>query len=728
MSMIKRVTLTINKNNTSVKLSSPLNFFKNDSLTLYFEIEKYNFELREYARVVPISAIAYVETPDNRDTIQATIVEGNLIMFNLTPYHTNYVGVSRMQLVIRDNDGCQCATPAFTFDISELINDYKILVDEDGNIFTSEEDIPLTLEGANGYNSISDLEEATSLADAYMLITQNEKSYKAKTSLLTGDIGEMLGYAKVEDVPTSTSQLINDSDYVTNPDLESKGYITEHQDISHLATKTELESKANSTHTHAMADIVDLKLPTSDIDKNYVDDALLGKADIAHIHSYNDLVDKPVIPIIPTKLSELDNDTNFISTIPSEYVTETELDDRSYATQSYVDTAIKNAQMGGGSEGDIDLSNYVTKEELNTKANIDHTHGEYLTSVPDIYATKADLVHSHDDMYAKTNHAHEEYLTEHQDISQLATKMELQTKANAIHTHSYNDLSDKPTIPSVEGLATEKYVDDAIANAQLSGGETEVDLTKYALKTELPTKTSQLTNDSGYLTSVPTEYITESELEAKGFLTEHQDISGLALKTELHSHSNKTILDGITSTDIDTWNSKSEFDGDYNSLTNKPNIPTVDVDKAYVDKQLAFKSDRTHTHDEYLTSVPSEYVTESELDAKGYLTQHQDLSSYATKGELNSYALKTELHTHDNKVALDKITTDKITSWDNKSTFSGSYNDLTNKPTIPTIPSSLPANGGNADTVGGYTVWVGTQAQYDAMATKSNTTIYYIKG
>lgn len=33
---------------------------------------------------------------------------------------------------------------------------------------------------------------------------------------------------------------------------------------------------------------------------------------------------------------------------------------------------------------------------------------------------------------------------------------------------------------------------------------------------------------------------------------------------------------------------------------------------------------------------------------------------------------------------------------------SGSYNDLSNKPTIPTVPSSLPANGGNADTVDGY--------------------------
>lgn len=32
---------------------------------------------------------------------------------------------------------------------------------------------------------------------------------------------------------------------------------------------------------------------------------------------------------------------------------------------------------------------------------------------------------------------------------------------------------------------------------------------------------------------------------------------------------------------------------------------------------------------------------------------------------------------------------------------SGDYNDLGNKPTIPTVPDSLPANGGNADTVDG---------------------------
>ena len=50
----------------------------------------------------------------------------------------------------------------------------------------------------------------------------------------------------------------------------------------------------------------------------------------------------------------------------------------------------------------------------------------------------------------------------------------------------------------------------------------------YAKKTDIPTKLSKLTNDAGYLKSVPSEYVTESELEARKYLTQHQDISGKA--------------------------------------------------------------------------------------------------------------------------------------------------------------------------------------------------------
>ena len=38
--------------------------------------------------------------------------------------------------------------------------------------------------------------------------------------------------------------------------------------------------------------------------------------------------------------------------------------------------------------------------------------------------------------------------------------------------------------------------------------------------------TKEYVERQGYLTAVPDEYVTESELLAKGYLTEHQDISG----------------------------------------------------------------------------------------------------------------------------------------------------------------------------------------------------------
>lgn len=57
--------------------------------------------------------------------------------------------------------------------------------------------------------------------------------------------------------------------------------------------------------------------------------------------------------------------------------------------------------------------------------------------------------------------------------------------ADVATSGSYNDLADKPTIPSTTGLATETYVDDKIA---------EIDIPT------VPTKVSAFTNDAGYLT------------------------------------------------------------------------------------------------------------------------------------------------------------------------------------------------------------------------------------
>ena len=188
-------------------------------------------------------------------------------------------------------------------------------------------------------------------------------------------------------------------------------------------------------------------------------------------------------------------------------------------------------------------------------------------------------------------------------------------------------------------------------------------------KPTIPTKVSDLQNDRGYLTEHQDisgkvdkvdgkSLISDDEIERLSTLKNYDDtdiknsLNSKANKTELHSHSNKNVLDGISSTKVTEWDNKSTFSGNYNDLTNKPTIPTLNG-----------------------------YATEQYVD--------EEIKKIDVTEQLTDYAKKSELHSHSNKSVLDGITSNKITEWDNKSAFSGNYNDLTNKPTIPTKVSEL---------------------------------------
>ena len=138
MSMIKKVTVTISKDNKKVKLSSPLYFYKYDSLTIEFEIEKYNFELESYQGINFLKAVGFIENAKGKDSIETTVLQGQTIMIKLLPKHTKFVGESKIQFVIIDGDGCQSATPPIPYRIEELINDAIVKVDNEENIVTEE--------------------------------------------------------------------------------------------------------------------------------------------------------------------------------------------------------------------------------------------------------------------------------------------------------------------------------------------------------------------------------------------------------------------------------------------------------------------------------------------------------------------------------------------------------------------------------------------------------------
>ena len=65
-------------------------------------------------------------------------------------------------------------------------------------------------------------------------------------------------YMPLPKIPTKVSELQNDSNYTTMSAVEAKGYLTEHQDISGLATKTELNAKVSGTGVTSIQVVTEL--------------------------------------------------------------------------------------------------------------------------------------------------------------------------------------------------------------------------------------------------------------------------------------------------------------------------------------------------------------------------------------------------------------------------------------------------------------------------------------
>ena len=80
-------------------------------------------------------------------------------------------------------------------------------------------------------------------------------------------------------------------------------------------------------------------------------------------------------------------------------------------------------------------------------------------------------------------------------------------------------------------------------------------------------------------------------------------------------------------------------------------------------------------------------------------TDNNFTDTYKSNVEANT----TAKHTHSNKSVLDDISSTDITNWNNKSNFSGSYEDLSNKPTIPSeVTETTVSNWGFTKNTGTY--------------------------
>ena len=98
-------------------------------------------------------------------------------------------------------------------------------------------------------------------------------------------------------------------------------------------------------------------------------------------------------------------------------------------------------------------------------------------------------------------------------------------------------------------VTTRNAFSKVVAGTNMTSSYANGAITLNATQPTVPTKTSELTNDSGFITGY----------------------------TETDPIFSASPAAGITSTDISTWNNKSDFSGNYNDLTNKPTIPAAQV-------------------------------------------------------------------------------------------------------------------------------------------------------
>ena len=489
MALSTSIILTVS--DYDMKMSRSLKFYKNDALKLIFTINYWGID---NAHGIPqkvlmpleaLSAVLFMETPDGTDSIEAGAVEGNVVTFYLNSEYTQNVGVSRMQIRLFDDDGCAITLPEFPFEIKENIYggtdvNFKnvVLMDNNGNAIITEDfnqiDVgDVFLYGVEPiesvlYKEISDLELVENLDGNEDLIIQlsDGSTKRTKASEFLSAEVDLTGYATETYVQNKIAEAS-----LSGGEVDLSGYVTEDELNLSLATK----ANKSELHTHANKTVLDGITSTKVTEWN-------NKSNFDG--NYNSLTNKPTIPTV-------DVNKNYVDTQLATKANKSEIPSlNGYATETYVQNKIAEASLSGG---EVDLSGYATKDELSTKAD--------KTAIP----TKVSQL---------TNDTG--YLTSHQDISGKADKSyvdtELAKKSNASHTHSYNDLTDKPTIPSITGLATKEELN---TKANVTHTHKVADITDL----EIPRNTSDLTNDSGFITAIPDEYVTETELNNKNYAT-----------------------------------------------------------------------------------------------------------------------------------------------------------------------------------------------------------------
>ena len=336
---------------------------------------------------------------------------------------------------------------------------------------------------------------------------------------------------------------------------------------------------------------------------------------------------------------------------------------------------------------DTELNGDLSLEDLGIVNNVqpdweqtDTEAGDYINNKPNIPENLSDL---NDD-------------ADHRTVSDTE-KTTWNNKSD--FSGSYNDLTDKPVIPDAQIQSDWNQNDNtkadyiknkpSIPSAQVQSDWNESDSSKADFIKNKPT--------------IPAEQV-NSDWDAES--GKAQILNKPSIPTALADLTDDSTHRIVTDAEKTTWNGKSDFSGSYNDLTNKPTIPSVSANP----------------------SSTSQTLTAIEIDGVGYAVQGgggggavdsvngktgvvvldaEDVGALPDDTPLfsGSYNDLTDKPTIPDDLAdlnddsTHRLVTDtEKTTWNGKSDFSGSYNDLSNKPTLGTASALDVPVSGNAST------------------------------
>ena len=473
---------------------------------------------------------------------------------------------------------------------------------------------------------------------------------------------------------------------------------------------------ANSAQNATANISVPTKVSDLTNDLNFVEETDL--ADVAFSGAYADITGTPYIP---TKTSDLTNDSNFAS-------------DANYVhTDNNFTTTLKNKLNGIATGAEVNVQSdwnvadtssdafIKNKPAIPTKTSDITNDSGFITSAA-LPTKTSDLTNDSGFITNQVNNLANYY--DQTAINSMFNALSIPTKTSEL----VNDSGFLTSIPIASAstlggvkigsginVAEDGTISAAVASldwANITNKPTDVSYwtndAGYITSAALPTKTSDLENDSDFVTSADVPTKTSDLTNDSGFIT--NSVSNLAnyyKKSETYTQGEvNSLLSAIvipTKTSELTNDSNFVSDTDY-ATASKGGVIKVGSGLAITNGVLSTTGGGVADAVEWsnVLNKPSDvsywtndagYITSAALP-----TKTSDLTN--DSGFLTSYTETDPIYSASPAAG---ITAADISSWNAKSDFSGSYNDLTDQPTTPTVNNATLTIQRNNTSVGTFT-------------------------